>query len=239
MKMVVDLFTQNRNYQNAKPLTPKGVIWHSTATPGAPYKNFKKSWDTPKFARGICVHAWVENTTVYQSMEYNKQAWGCGGSGNKTHIQFEIIEPADYDDKDYFAAVYKTALEYTAALLLKFKLPVDSVMDHAEAHQKGLASNHGDVAHWFSRHGKTMNDVRSDLRKMLTVPPAPSKPVAGTIKLGSKVKVNAGAKTYNGGGVAAFVYKGTYSVDSINKDRAVLDHKGICTAFNVKDLTLV
>lgn len=59
-----------------------------------------------------------------------------------------------------------------------------------------------------------------------------------TIKKGSKVKVKSGAKTYTGGSVASFVYKGTYTVDELKGDRAVLDKRGICTPFNVKDLIL-
>lgn len=59
-----------------------------------------------------------------------------------------------------------------------------------------------------------------------------------TIKEGSRVKVKSGAKTYTGGGVASFVYDGTYTVDELNGDRAVLDKGGICTPFNVRDLTL-
>ena len=58
------------------------------------------------------------------------------------------------------------------------------------------------------------------------------------IKVGSRVKVKSGAKTYTGGGVASFVYSGTYIVDELKGDRAVLDKKGICTPFNVKDLVL-
>jgi len=59
-----------------------------------------------------------------------------------------------------------------------------------------------------------------------------------TIKAGSKVKVKSGAKTYTGGSVASFVYKGTYTVGELKGDRAVLDKNGICTPFNVKDLVL-
>ena len=58
------------------------------------------------------------------------------------------------------------------------------------------------------------------------------------IKTGSKVKVKPGAKTYTGDSVASFVYKGTYTVDALKGSRAVLDKKGICTPFNVKDLVL-
>lgn len=58
------------------------------------------------------------------------------------------------------------------------------------------------------------------------------------IKKGSRVKVKKGAKTYTGGKVASFVYNKTYTVDELSGNRAVLDKKGICTPFNIKDLIL-
>lgn len=58
------------------------------------------------------------------------------------------------------------------------------------------------------------------------------------IKVGSKVKVKSGAKTYTGGSVARFIYSKTYTVDELKGDRAVLDKNGLCTPFNVRDLIL-
>lgn len=63
--------------------------------------------------------------------------------------------------------------------------------------------------------------------------------VTSNIKEGDIVKVNENAKDYNGSKIASFVYKGTYKVDELKGDRAVLDKNGICTAFKVKDLTTV
>ena len=40
-------------------------------------------------------------------------------------------------------------------------------------------------------------------------------------------------QTYDGKGVASFVYGNTYTVDELKGDRAVLDRKGICTAFRL------
>jgi len=62
---------------------------------------------------------------------------------------------------------------------------------------------------------------------------------ATQIKVGSRGRVNRGAKTYTGGGVASFVYDRTYTVDFLAGNRAVLDSKGLCTPFSVSDLTLV
>lgn len=63
-----------------------------------------------------------------------------------------------------------------------------------------------------------------------------SSSTSASIKVGDKVKVKSGAKSYEGKKIASFVYKNTYRVDQLKGDRAVLDLTGICTAFNVKDL---
>mgnify|MGYP001121860466 CR=1 FL=1 len=52
-----------------------------------------------------------------------------------------------------------------------------------------------------------------------------------------RVQVKQGARSYEGAPIASFVYSGTYTVDELRGDRAVLDQDGICTAFRVSDLT--
>ena len=77
--------------------------------------------------------------------------------------------------------------------------------------------------------------------KFIDFTPTPEpepKPTTG-FKVGDKVKVNKNAKSYEGKSVASFVYSNTYTIDELNGNRAVLDKKGICTAFNTKDLTKV
>ena len=51
------------------------------------------------------------------------------------------------------------------------------------------------------------------------------------IKLNDMVKVKQGSKSYEGVNVASFVYERPFKVDQLKNDRAVLDIKGICTAF--------
>ena len=64
------------------------------------------------------------------------------------------------------------------------------------------------------------------------------KPVA-EIKVGSKVKVKSGAKTYTGGSLSSFVYKTVYDVIQINGDRIVIGlGKAVTAAVNKSDLIL-
>lgn len=59
------------------------------------------------------------------------------------------------------------------------------------------------------------------------------------IELGDTVKIKAGSKTYDGKNPASFVFNGQYTVDELKNDRAILDKKGICSPYNIKDLILI
>lgn len=129
-----------------------------------------------------------------QTMPWDYRPWGCGsgskGSCNDGWIQFEICEDA-LTDKAYFDKVYKEAVEITAYLCKMYnlnpkgtvtkngvKIPV--ILDHTTSCSLGFGSNHGDVKHWFSRYGKTLDDVRNDVAKLMgesnSTPSTPSKP---------------------------------------------------------------
>ena len=75
--------------------------------------------------------------------------------------------------------------------------------------------------------GYNASEVQAKVNEMLSVK---------TVKVGCRVKVKSGAKSYEGKSVASFVYTKVYTVDQLNGKRAVLDIKGICTAFNINDL---
>lgn len=71
----------------------------------------------------------------------------------------------------------------------------------------------------------------------VVAPPVEKTP---TITKGSKVKIKSGAKDYNGGGLADFVYARTYVVSELQGNRAVLTYNGvIVAAVNINDLILV
>jgi len=55
--------------------------------------------------------------------------------------------------------------------------------------------------------------------------------------VGNKVKVQNGARTYTGGGLASFVYSNTYDVIEINGDRVVIGKgKNVTAAININNL---
>lgn len=129
--------------------------------------------------------------STVQVMPWTFRPWGCGsgknGSCNDHWIQFEICED-NLTNADYFNAAYREAVEITAYLCKMFnidpmgevaynKLSVPTILCHADSHDLGLGSNHGDVNLWFKRYGKTMRDVRRDVAALLKEDAAvPSEP---------------------------------------------------------------
>jgi hypothetical protein len=99
------------------------------------------------------------------------EGWHCGGSANKTHISFEICEDG-LTNAAYFSAIYQEATELCAYLCRTFGFdPMkDGVLiDHAEGHKRGLASNHADVSHWLPKFGASMDKLRAAVRDQLEV----------------------------------------------------------------------
>ena len=123
----------------------------------------------------VCVHGFIGrladgSVAAVQTLPWDRRGWhaGNGSSGrsaNDTHISFEICEDG-LDDPDYFARAYREAVELTALLCREYGLdPLADgvVICHQEGCRRGIASNHGDVLHWFPRFGKSMDDFRADV----------------------------------------------------------------------------
>ena len=156
-----------------------------------------------------------------QTMPWNYRPWGCGsgskGSCNDGWIQFEICEDG-LSDKNYFNKVYQEAVEITAYLCKMYNLnpkgtvtkngvKVPVILDHTTSCSLGLGSNHGDVQHWFKKHGKTLDDVRNDVAKLMNAnaPATPSTPAAPSAPSTSLYRVRKAWKD-------AASQKGAYSV---------------------------
>ncbi|HCB91897.1 MAG TPA: amidase [Ruminococcaceae bacterium] len=185
------LLTNNACYKAGKTITPRGIMVHST---GANNPNLKRyvgpddgllgknqynnHWNTDKpGGRQVCPHAFVGKLAdgtiaAYQTLPWNMRGWHCGsgaqGSGNDTHISFEICED-NLTDAAYFNAVYKEAVELCAYLCKQYGIRPERpyLICHSEGHKLGIASNHGDVMHWFPKHGKSMDTFRAEVKRLL------------------------------------------------------------------------
>ena len=142
------------------------------------------------------LNAWIGKLadgtiTTVQTMPWDYRPWGCGsgpsGSCNDGWVQFEICEDG-LTDKRYFDEVYKEACEFTAYICNLYQLNpkgtttlngknVPVILCHQDSYRLGLGSNHSDVLHWFNNFGKTMDNVRNDVAKIMnngSINPSPS-----------------------------------------------------------------
>jgi hypothetical protein len=196
------IFTNNACYKSGKTITPKGIMVHST---GANNPNLKRyvgpddgllgknqynnHWNQDKpDGRQVCVHGFIGkladgSIATYQTLPWNMRGWHCGsgpkGSGNDTHISFEICEDS-LTDTAYFKKVYTEAVELCVYLCKQYGLTEKDIICHSEGYKLGIASNHGDVMHWFPKHGKSMDTFRADVKAGLAAAeaPAPGTPTA-------------------------------------------------------------
>lgn len=189
MDLRVQYLTNNDCYKAYVKHTVKGIMVHSTGA-NNPYlwryvapddgiigeNKYGTHWNQPRpSGQGVCVHAFIGkdkngNVRTYQTLPWEIKCWGCGsgknGSGNNGYVQFEICED-DLKDVNYFNKVYREAIELCVYLCKKFNLTEKDIIDHSEGYKLGIASNHGDVKHWFSKHGKSMDTFRADVKKEL------------------------------------------------------------------------
>ena len=181
MEHRIQFMTENDCWKAGRTITPKGIMVHSCGVAQPNVEVFLRTWNVPGYT--ACVHAFVHEGGVVQTLPWNRRGWHAGGSANNTHIGFEICEPAGhtyqggtmvgYDvekNEDYFRKVYANAVELTAELCKIYDLdPLEEgvVLCHSEGHRKGIASNHADVMHWFPKHGKTMDDFRQDVARAM------------------------------------------------------------------------
>lgn len=201
IKIIEQIATQNPCYKAGRTINPQGGMLHSVGCPQPDPLVFVRNWANS--SANVCVHAVVGKEKVwYQILPWNWRAWHCGsgskGSGNNTLISLEMTEPASIkytgganwietgdgsNTKAHVLATYANAVEFFAYICKKYGFnPEDSnvLMSHHEGNAKGIASNHGDVEHIWSRFGLSMNQFRKDVKQAMsggTVTTVPSTPV--------------------------------------------------------------
>lgn len=196
MEFRKQFLVNNDCYKAGRKLNVKGLMLHSTGANNPKVSRYvqpddgllgknpnNNDWNRSGITK--CVHGFIGldkngKVATYRTLPWDMRGWHAGGSANDTHIGIEICE-GDLNDKVYFAKVYKEAVEVYAHLCKSFNLTEKNIIDHAEGRKLGIASNHGDVGHWFPKHGKSMDTFRADVRAILN-----------TTKLGNTTVVNKG-----------------------------------------------
>lgn len=177
--------TENDCYKAGQKITVKGIMIHSTGA-NNPYLNrylapddgllgqnlYGNHWNQAKPGGiEVCVHAFIGklkdgSVAAYQTLPWNHRGWHAGGKANDTHIGIEICEDGLLDSS-YFNKIYTEALELCVQLCKMYGLIEKDILGHYEGYQRGIASNHADPNHWFTRHDKSMDAFRMDVKDNL------------------------------------------------------------------------
>lgn len=179
--------TNNGAYTCGRTIKPTGCVNHSVgcAQPAADvfFKNMNQG------SAGWGVNAILGDFhkgegKIILALNWNSRPWGCGagnkGSWNNTKVQWEITEPAGhtyaggtmigYDvakNQQFFDRMWKMVVAWNVYMVKKFGYPVSGISDHAESYRAGYGSNHGDVGHWWPKHGKSMDALRKEVQTIL------------------------------------------------------------------------
>lgn len=183
MKLIESILTKNPCYTAGRKITVKGLMLHSVGCPQPSASVFVKNWNSASY-NSACVHAFIDGNTgdVYQTLPWDHRGWHGGGSSNNTHIGVEMCEPATIkytggsswketgdgtNTKATVLRTYKAAVELFAMLCKKYGLDplADGVIvSHKEGCARGIASNHGDPEHLWTKFGLTMAQFRKDVK---------------------------------------------------------------------------
>ena len=187
LEVVEYILTDSPNYKRSGRLVVSGLMLHSIGTPVADAKYLADVFGEPDYTRAG-VHAFVDAHTgeVYQTLPWNRVAWHCGGDGMLSHIGVEMCETeAAYYDDDYKIHItdlaqakkdcktaYDSAVKLFARLCNEYDLdPLKDgvIISHAEGHERGIATNHGDPEHYWDAVGLgyTMDGFRQDVYNLM------------------------------------------------------------------------
>lgn len=262
----------NLCYKKAEKMKPAGIVVHST---GANNPNLKRYVDSPAVVgentygnhwnvacpggRKVCVHAFIgydknQKVQVAEILPLNFCCWGVGsgkkGSYNYSppYIQFEICED-NLHNKKYYQEAFSIAVQYAAHLCKEFKISVNNIVGHNEAHKKGYGSNHSDPEHWMKNFGDTMDDFRKAVSELLsidnTVHNIQKDNTSTLFQDGDLVSITQDATYYNGSSIPTWVKKQNwYVLGNSSSSRIVIDKnesktKSICSPINKKFLKLI
>lgn len=144
-------------------------------------------WDKATNENAIA-HAVVDSITgvTIQVLEWGMRGWHVGGANNNLSIGVEMCESdaIAYDRekswlftvknaaraKQHCRTAYAGAVDTFAFLCKTFGLnPMTRILSHKEAHDRGIAGNHGDPEHYWSGLGigYTMDGFRADVASLM------------------------------------------------------------------------
>ncbi|MBC1935755.1 GW domain-containing glycosaminoglycan-binding protein [Listeria grandensis] len=149
------------NYRNGYG-KPEGVVLHETANPNSTIQNeidyMSRNWEN------AFVHTFIDKGNIIQIHPTDYGVWGAGRFANARFVQYELVEHKTFDE---FARSINNYAYYTAYILDKYKLPIDSaetdgagtVWTHNAVSKYLGGTTHTDPIGYFNKWGYSYNEL--------------------------------------------------------------------------------
>lgn len=126
-------------------------------------------------------HAFIDWNEVLLTLPVDEIAWSVGQPANNFTYNIELCHAANATD---FAKEWDIATQYAAKWCIDFqKDPLTFIKSHDEIRRLFGGTDHTDPNDYFATFGKTMDDFRADVVKIVNpAPPEPKTPIFGKAK---------------------------------------------------------
>lgn len=239
-----------RNYTNAKAVgMPIGAYWYSYATSVA---------DAKKEAE-VCLSI-LKGKQFEYPIYYDLEDPSMTSCGKSVLTQIATTFCETLESAGYYVGIYsnpnwlKNYLDYSTVKKYTLWLAHWGVSEPAYKCALWQYSSSGSVSGISGRvdmnwgyqdfpteikNGKFNGFGEASKPVQPVEPSKPSKPATSNgFKVGDTVRVKKGAKTYDGGSLASFVYDRDHKISELSGDRAVITYDGVVVAaVNTADLT--
>lgn len=141
-------------------LSPRYLVIHSTANPGATAENHVNYWrrNQPSVAMAHYVMDWTGGGTVIQTQETDRLAWHVGNGNSRTY-GIELCEATNPQD---FEVEWRAAVEWAAMQLRSRGWGTDRLICHADA-SEWWGGTHTDPTGYFERFGRSWGQFKADV----------------------------------------------------------------------------
>lgn len=148
------------NNRPKSPLTPQGIVIHSTAGIGAPAQNIVNWFDNPQAQSSA--HGVVDWDKYIQCIPYNEVAWHAGYTANSRYIGIEMCEANNQND---FKRVWDNTVELCADICNTYGFnPETQILSHHEVSLKWKEVDHIDPDPYFKRFtGYDMTRLKNEI----------------------------------------------------------------------------
>lgn len=152
MRIQVKLLSRNRPYTK---LSPKGIVLHETATPGASAENEYRYFNNNNI--GASAHGFMDWNGYIQTIPYNEIAWHAGYTANSKYIGIEMCHATNKAD---FDRVWNNTVELFATLIKQYGWTVNDIHTHDEMSKLYKETDHTDPIGYFKKFGRTIDDFK-------------------------------------------------------------------------------